>query len=229
MVCLENIGRQYCCLLTEHHVKFIDEKIEQYAYDHTQSEGEFLLQVQKETHAALECPQMLTGRIEGRLLKLLAQLLGAKRILEIGTFSGYSSLSMAEALPDDGTLITCEIDPPAIAFARRYFAQNPHGKKITLREGPALETLKTLTAPFDLAFIDADKLNYLNYYESILPLMRKGGLIVVDNVLWSGRVLNPVDDYDKAIRHFNETVIQDARVEQLLLPIRDGIYCLRIK
>lgn len=210
-------------------MKFIDEKIEQYAYDHTQSEGDFLLQIQKETYATLECPQMLTGRIEGRLLKLLAQLLGARRILEIGTFSGYSSLSMAEALPDDGILITCEIDPPAIEFARRYLSQSPHGKKITLREGPALETIKTLQGGFDMVFIDADKLNYLNYYEAVLPLMRSGGLIAVDNVLWSGRVLNPVDDHDKAIHHFNETVIRDARVEQVMLPIRDGIYCIRKK
>lgn len=210
-------------------MKFIDEKIEQYAYDHTQSEGDFLLQIQKETYASLECPQMLTGRIEGRLLKLLAQLLGARRILEIGTFSGYSSLSMAEALPDDGILITCEIDPPAIEFARRYLSQSPHGKKITLREGPALETIKTLQGGFDMVFIDADKLNYLNYYEAVLPLMRSGGLIAVDNVLWSGRVLNPVDDHDKAIHHFNETVIRDARVEQVMLPIRDGIYCIRKK
>lgn len=210
-------------------MKFIDEKIEQYAYDHTQSEGDFLLQIQKETYATLECPQMLTGRIEGRLLKLLAQLLGARRILEIGTFSGYSSLSMAEALPDDGILITCEIDPPAIEFARRYFSQSPHGKKITLREGPALETIKTLQGGFDMVFIDADKLNYLNYYEAVLPLMRSGGLIAVDNVLWSGRVLNPVDDHDKAIHQFNETVIRDARVEQVMLPIRDGIYCIRKK
>lgn len=210
-------------------MKFIDEKIEQYAYDHTQDEGELLQRVKTETYATLECPQMLTGRLEGRLLKLLAQLLGAKRILEIGTFSGYSSISMAEALPEGGVLITCENDPPAMEFARRYFAQSPHGKKISLREGPALETIKTLSGPLDMVFIDADKLNYLNYYEAVLPLLRSGGLIVADNVLWSGRVLNPVDEYDKAIHHFNETVIRDARVEQVMLPIRDGIYCIRKK
>lgn len=210
-------------------MNFIDEKIERYAHDHTQDEGELLLRIKAETYATLECPQMLTGRLEGRLLKLLAQLLGAKRILEIGTFSGYSALSMAEALPDGGVLITCENDPPAIEFARRYFAQSPHGKKITLREGPALETIQTLAGPFDMVFIDADKLNYLNYYEAVLPLVRSGGLIVVDNVLWSGRVLNPTDDHDRAIHQFNESVIRDVRVEQVLLPIRDGIYCIRKK
>lgn len=210
-------------------MKFIDEKIEKYAFDHTQNEGELLLEIKDETYASLDCPQMLTGRIEGRLLKLFAQLLGAKRILEIGTFSGYSSLSMAEALPDDGTLITCDLDDDAICFARRYFKQSPHGKKITLREGPALDTLKSLSGPFDMAFIDADKLNYLNYYEAVMPLIRQGGLIVVDNVLWNGGVLNPIDDHEKAIHHFNEIVIRDNRVEPLMLPVRDGVYCIRKK
>jgi len=208
---------------------FIDEKIEGYAFDHTADEGELLQKLIKETHRDLEIPQMLTGRIEGRLLKLLANLVGAKRILEIGTFSGYSALSMAEALPDDGALFTCDVDPEAIAVAKKYFAESPHGKKITLLEGPALESIKSLEGSFDMAFIDADKENYLNYYKSILPIIRKGGLIVVDNVLWSGRVLAPKDTSDHAICEFNDTVINDDRVDQVLLTVRDGVYCLRKK
>ncbi len=134
---------------------------------------------------------------------------------------------MAEALPQDGELFTCDIDPLAIEFAKRFFAQSQHGKKITLMEGPALESLKTLSGSLDMAFIDADKENYWNYYEVILPMIRHGGLIVVDNVLWSGRVLNPVDASDRAIHQFNERIKNDARVEAVLLTVRDGIYCIR--
>jgi len=208
---------------------FIDEKIEEYAYNHTKDEGELLKRLAEETHRDLELPQMLTGRIESRFLKLLANLVQAKRILEIGTFSGYSALSMAEALPEDGSLITCDMDPDAIAVAKKYFAESPHGKKITLLEGPALESIKSLTGDFDMAFIDADKENYLNYYKAILPIIRKGGLIVVDNVLWSGKVLAPKDPSDHAICDFNEAVIKDDRVDPVLLTVRDGIYCLRKK
>jgi predicted O-methyltransferase YrrM len=206
---------------------FINEEIEKYAYEHTQDEGDLLAQLEKETYASLEIPHMITGRIEGRFLKMLVHLLKAKRVLEIGTFGGYATLSMAAALPKDGQLFTCDIDPQAIAFAKRFFSQSEHGSKITLLEGPALESLKTLSGPFDFAFIDADKENYWNYYEAIFPMIVPGGLIVVDNVLWSGRVLNPVDASDKAIHQFNERVVQDVRVEPVMLTVRDGIYCLR--
>ena len=205
---------------------FIDEKIEKYAYQHTSEEGELLKRLEEETYEKLEIPHMTTGRVEARFLKLLARLVGARRILEIGTFGGYSALSMAEALPEEGTLVTCEMDPIAIAFARKYFSESPLGKKITLLEGPALESIKILTGPFDMAFIDADKENYSNYYEAILPLIRQGGLIAVDNVLWSGRVLDPKDDSDKAIHQFNERVMQDQRVESVLLTVRDGLNCI---
>ena len=208
---------------------FIDEKIENYAFDHTRDEGDLLRRLVEETYSDLEIPQMLCGRIEGRLLKLLAQLLQARRIVEIGTFSGYSALSMAEALPDDGELFTCEMDPEAIAVAKKYFAASEHGKKITLLEGPALESLKSVDGVFDMAFIDADKENYLNYYNAVLPVIRPGGLIAVDNVLWGGRVLAPQDASDHAIHNFNEAVIGDDRVEPVMLTVRDGIYCLRKK
>ena len=205
---------------------FIDEKIEQYAFDHTSEEGELLRRLEEETYEKLEIPQMTTGRIEARLLKLLARLVGARRILEIGTFAGYSALSMAEALPEDGTLVTCDEDPVAIAFAQKYFSESPHGKKIKQMEGPALKSIKKLKGTFDMAFIDADKINYSNYYEAILPMIRPGGLIAVDNVLWSGRVLNPQDESDRAIHQFNEQVVKDQRVESVLLTVRDGLNCI---
>jgi len=207
-------------------MNFIDENIEEYAFDHTSYEGDLLRQLEEETYEKLEIPQMTTGRIEARLLKLLARLVGAKRILEIGTFAGYSALSMAEALPEEGELVTCEMDPEAIIFAKKYFDLSLHGKKITLMEGPALESLKKISGPFDMAFIDADKENYNNYYEAILPLIRSGGLMAIDNVLWSGRVLDPQDKSDKAIHQLNERVIQDERVESVLLTVRDGLNCI---
>ena len=206
---------------------FINEDVENYAYDHTQIEDDLLWQLELETYDQLEIPQMLTGRIEGRLLKMLAQLVEARRIIEVGTFSVFVALSMAEALPENGYLITCEVDPVAIQFAKQFFDESPHSKKIFLKEGPALDTLKKLSGSFDMAFIDADKENYLNYYEALLPIMRPGGLIVVDNVLWSGRVLNPKEPSDHAIHRFNQRVMQDHRVDKVMLTIRDGVSLLR--
>ena len=208
-------------------MNFVNEDIENYAYDNTQIEDDLLWQLELETYDQLEIPHMLTGRIEGQLLKMLAGLVEARRIIEVGTFGGYSALSMAEALPDDGYLITCEVDPVAIKFATRFFNKSPHGKKIFLKEGLALNTLNKLSGSFDMAFIDADKENYLNYYEALLPVMRPGGLIVVDNVLWSGRVLNPEEPSDHAIHKFNQRVMLDHRVEKVMLTIRDGVSLLR--
>ena len=206
---------------------FVNEDIENYVYDHTQIEDDLLWQLELETYDQLEIPHMLTGRIEGQLLKMLAGLVEARRIVEVGTFGGYSAISMAEALPEDGYLITCEVDPVAIKFAKRFFNESLHGKKIILKEGPALDTLKKLSGSFDMAFIDADKENYLNYYEVLLPIMRSGGLIVVDNVLWGGRVLNPKEPSDHAIHRFNQRVMHDHRVEKVMLTIRDGVSLLR--
>jgi caffeoyl-CoA O-methyltransferase len=138
-------------------------------------------------------------------------------------FTGCSALMMAEGLADDGRLITCEVDPKAEAIARRYFAESPNGNKITIRMGPALETIKTLTGPLDLVFIDADKPNYSNYYEACLPLVKPGGLIVADNVLWSGKVLDPQHADDHAIVAFDRLVQNDPRVENVCLTIRDGM------
>ena len=205
---------------------FIDEKIEGYAFDHTSYEGDLLKQLEEETYEKLDIPQMTTGRIEARLLKMLAHLAGAKRILEIGTFAGYSALSMAEALPEEGELVTCEMDPEAIFVAKKYFGLSPHGKKIILMEGPALDSLKKVSGFFDMAFIDADKENYSNYYDAIFPLIRSGGLMAIDNVLWSGRVLDPKDNSDKAIHELNQKVVRDNRVESVMLTVRDGLNCI---
>ena len=205
---------------------FIYEKIEEYAFQHTSYEGDLLKQLEEETYEKLDIPQMTTGRIEARLLKMFAHLAGAKRILEIGTFAGYSALSMAEALPEEGELVTCEMDPEAIFVAKKYFGLSPHGKKIILMEGPALDSLKKVSGFFDMAFIDADKENYSNYYDAIFPLIRPGGLMAIDNVLWSGRVLDPKDNSDKAIHELNEKVVRDNRVESVMLTVRDGLNCI---
>lgn len=202
---------------------FIDEAVEAFAHDHTEPESDLYVRLREETYRVMDSPQMQVGRIEGRFLKMLVRLCGARRILEIGMFTGYSALMMAEGLPDDGRLITCDVDPKAEAIARRYFAESPDGHKIEIRMGPALETIKTLDGPLDIVFIDADKTNYSNYYEACLPLLKPGGLIVADNVLWSGRVLDPKSDDDHAIVAFDRLVWSDPRVENVCLTVRDGM------
>ena len=204
-------------------MNFIDQAVEQYAHDHTKPESELFRRLREETFREMQYPQMQVGRLEGQFLKMLVRLTGARRVLEIGMFTGYSALMMAEGLPDDGHLITCDVNPQAEAIARRYFAESKHGHKIEVRMGPALETIKTLNEPLDLVFIDADKTNYPNYYEAVMPLLRAGGLIVTDNVLWSGRVLQPEDADTRAIVAFNERVEQDPRVDNVCLTVRDGM------
>jgi predicted O-methyltransferase YrrM len=203
--------------------RFIDEAVENFAHDHTTPEGDLYVRLRDETYASMRSPQMQVGRIEGRFLKMLVRLTGARRVLEIGMFTGYSALMMAEGLPDDGRLITCDVDPKAEAIARRYFAESPHGNKIEIRMGPALETMKILDGPLDMVFIDADKGNYTNYYEAALSLLLPGGLIVADNVLWSGNVLDPQDGDSHAIVAFDKHVQSDPRVENVCLTVRDGM------
>ena len=207
----------------------VDQKIEDYAIAKTEPTEALLKELIAETHEKTEFPQMLIGPIEGRFLKMMVQVTGAKRILEVGMFTGYSALSMAEGLPDDGELLTCELDPEVIEIAKRYFARSPHGQKIKVLEGAGLDSIAKLKGPFDLAFIDADKPNYLNYYEAILPLLKTNGVLLVDNVLWSGKVLNPKDESDHAIVKLNERVSSDDRVNKVLLPVRDGIFFIRKK
>jgi predicted O-methyltransferase YrrM len=206
---------------------FIIAAVEKFAHDHTKPESDLYQRLRDETYETMRVPQMQVGRIEGKFLKLLVQLAGARNVLEIGMFTGYSALMMAEGLPNDGRLVTCDIDPQAEVLARRYFAESPHGHKIEVRMGPALKSISSLTGPFDLIFIDADKTNYVNYYEATMPLLRPGGLIVVDNVLWSGRVLDPQDEDTRAIVSFDEHVQADERVENVCLTVRDGMMLVR--
>jgi caffeoyl-CoA O-methyltransferase len=201
----------------------VPEGIEAYAAEHSEAVAPLFEALREETYASMGSPNMQVGRIEGNLLRLLVRLSGAKHALEIGMFTGYSGLMIAGGLPEDGTLITCDVDPKAEAIARRAFAKSPVGKKIEIRMGPALQTLKTLKGPLDFVFIDADKENYLAYYEAVLPLLRKGGLLVADNTLWSGKVLAPKSDSDRAIVAFNAAVAKDTRVDKVLLTVRDGM------
>lgn len=205
----------------------VPEPIELYAAAHSDPVPPLLDELRAETYDKMSFPQMQVGRIEGALLKMLARLVGARRALEIGTFTGYSALSIAEGLPEDGILVTCDVDPNAVSIARGYFARSPHGKKIEVRLGPALDTIAKLTPPLDLVFIDADKGNYANYYDAALALLRPGGLIVADNALWSGTVVDPKTDDARAIAAFNDKVTADDRVEKVMLTVRDGILLAR--
>jgi caffeoyl-CoA O-methyltransferase len=202
----------------------VNEEVERYAEAHTTPDGEMFERLAAETRAETSAPQMMVGRIEGQFLATLVRLLGAKRVLELGTFTGYSSISMASALPPEGRVITCDVDPEATAIARRYMDESGHGDKIEIKLGPALETLNTLEGSFDLVFIDADKPNYVNYYEATLPRLNERGLLVADNVLWSGRVVEEDgDESTQAIKGFNEHVRADPRVVSVMLTVRDGM------
>ena len=205
----------------------VDEKIEAYAYAATRAEPLLLTGLEQRTHASMECPQMLTGRVEGRLLKLLVEIHRPRLVLEVGTFTGYSALSMAEGLGEGGRLITCEIDPDAQAMAQEAFSRSPFGSRIELRLGPALETIRRLDEPIDFSFIDADKEGYPAYYEEILTRTRPGGLILLDNMLMDGRVLDPRDAASRAVHELNARIARDARVENVLLTVRDGVQLVR--
>ncbi len=203
----------------------VPKPIEDYAAAHSQTPSPLLDELEAYTIAHCAWPTMLVGRLEGGLLKMLVRLTGARRILEIGLFTGYSALTMAEALPEEGTIVSCEINQETAAIAQSFFDRSPHGRKISIHLGPALDTLAILPKDslFDLVFVDADKENYVNYYEAALPLLRPGGLLIADNVLWSGAVLNPKRDSDRALVEFNHKVHHDPRVEHVILTVRDGV------
>ena len=203
----------------------VPDEIDAYAEGHTTPPTELLGTLAEETRATLRAPQMLTGTIEGRFLEFLVYALGAKRVLELGTYSGYSALSMAAGLPEGGHIDTCEYDEKHAEVARRYIGQSPYADRITVHLGPALETIEQLEGEFDFVFVDADKENYVNYYDATLPLLADGGLMVVDNTLWSGNVADPEnnDDSTRAIRALNERVRDDSRVDNVLLTVRDGM------
>lgn len=197
--------------------------LDDYCIDTTQAEPDLLIELVEKTYSDMGYPNKLSGKTIGRTLKLLAKIAQPKRVLEIGMFTGYSALSIAEGMPSDGRLICCETNPRAIEFAQSFFDRSEHGKKIQVIFGPALETIKTLEGEFDFVFIDADKRNYLNYYEAVLPLVRSGGLIIIDNSLWQGRVLDPKENSDIAVNQVNRLIAQDIRVENVHLNVRDGL------
>jgi len=206
----------------------VAKEAEEYALTHTSPMSPLLEEVEAFTMTETPYPSMLTGRVEGRFLQFVTQLSGAKQIVDIGTFTGYSALAMAEVLPDDGNILTIEHNPDHSKIARAFFERSPSGFKITSRLGEALEILRTLPdEKTDLVFIDADKQNYPAYYREAMRILRDGGLILADNALWYGRVFDPQDDESRAMADFNEMVKADDRAEKLFLTIRDGIYIIR--
>jgi caffeoyl-CoA O-methyltransferase len=211
-------------------LSLIRDDLAAYVEQHTSPVPELLRELREETLRDLPYAQMQVGRVEGTLLRILVAMSGARRVLELGTFSGYSALCMAAALPADGRLVTCDIDPVATAVARRYFDRSPHGKKIELRLGDAAQTLDELArsgAQFDFVFLDADKESYVRYWDAIVPMLPAGGIVVADNTLWSGKVLHPTAASDQGIVAFNDRVAADDRVEHVLLSVRDGIMIAR--
>jgi caffeoyl-CoA O-methyltransferase len=206
----------------------VAKEAEEYAADHTTPMSSLLEEIEHFTLTRTPYPSMLTGRVEGRFLQLVAQLSGAHQVVEIGTFTGYSALAMAEALPQDGKILTIERNPHYAKIAQDFFDRSSSGYKITLRMGDALEVLNTLPdAKTDLVFIDADKQDYSAYYKESMRIVRNGGLILADNALWYGRVFDPKDGESRAMADFNQMVKADHRVEKLFLTIRDGIYLIR--
>ncbi|WP_041651242.1 O-methyltransferase [Marinomonas posidonica] len=197
--------------------------LDNYCIDTTQAEPDLLLELVEKTYSDMGYPNKLSGKTIGRTLKLLAKIAQPKRALEIGMFTGYSALSIAEGMPEQGKLICCETNPRAIEFAQSFFARSEYGHKIEAVFGPALETIESLDGEFDFVFIDADKRNYLNYYQAVVPLVKSGGLIIIDNSLWQGRVLDPQENSDIAVNDLNRFIAQDARVENVHLNVRDGL------
>ncbi len=203
--------------------------VETYAEAHSVAKSDICRRLREETYRTMDCPQMVVGSLEGAFLKVMAMSVGATRILEVGTFTGYSALCFAESLPEGGEVITCDIDPESTAMAKRYWAESPHGSKIQSRLGSALETMANLPGQFDLIFIDADKANYVKYFQRALDLVSPTGVILIDNVLWSGEVLNmpPSDSNTEAIQELNRLVHAEPRVSAVLLTIRDGVFLIK--
>jgi caffeoyl-CoA O-methyltransferase len=209
----------------------VEPRVEEYAEAHTSPDGELFERLAAETREKSSSPGMMVGRVEGQFLAQLVRTSGARRVLELGTFTGYSSISMARALPSGGKVTTCDVNEETTAIARRYADEAGVADKIEYRTGPGLETIAELEGPFDLVFIDADKNNYVNYYEATLPLLAPNGLIVADNTLWSGDVADPEnnDESTQHIREFNDHVQGDDRVENVLLTVRDGMNLVWLK
>ena len=212
--------------------------LEKYIHDHTEEEEALMQELDRETHRRMVAPRMLSGHLQGKLLKMLTRLFRPKTILEIGTFTGYSALSFAEGLEADGRIDTIEVDDELEALAQSYFDRSEHGAKIRLHIGSALEIAPRLETSYDLVFIDGDKREYPAYYRMLMgdegnrPLVHSGSLLIVDNILWSGKVVEPLarrDHHTEALLEFNRMVKEDTRVENVIVPIRDGLNLIRIK
>ena len=205
------------------------ERLERYVEDHTTAPPDRLEALEAETRETLSFPQMLTGRVEGRLLETLVHVMRPRLVVELGTYSGYSALSMAAALPEGGRIVSCEVSDEHADFAQRHVDASPYADRIEIRRGPALETMAQLDGPYDLVFVDADKGGYADYYEAAVPKLAEHGLIVADNTLWSGRVADPAQDDEstRALREFNRRVRDDPRTVSVMLTVRDGITLIR--
>ena len=210
---------------------FISQELENYIEQHSEKEPELLAALNKETYQKVLLPRMLSGHFQGRVLSMLSKLIRPMNILEIGTYTGYSALCLCEGMQENGTLHTIDIKEELVDFQRKHFDKSPWGNQIVQHLGEALDIIPTLDLKFDLVFIDADKENYINYFELIVPKMNKGGIILSDNVLWSGKVLEPLNPKDistKILLEYNLLLKNDPRVETVLLPIRDGLTVSRV-
>jgi len=209
----------------------VQEDVEEYAAEHTTAGDPLFERLADETRSKSDAPQMMVGLLEGRFLEFLVRMKGAKTVLELGTFTGWSSISMAKGLPPGGRITTCDIEEETTEIAKRYADEAGVVDRIDYRLGPGIETIAELDGPFDLVFIDADKENYVNYYEAVLPKLADDGFIVADNVLWSGRVdeEDNSEETTQAIRAFNDHVMSDDRVVCVMLTVRDGMTLIRRK
>ncbi|MES2575290.1 MAG: O-methyltransferase [Bacteroidota bacterium] len=210
---------------------FISQVLENYIEQHSEKEPELLAALNKETYQKVLLPRMLSGHFQGRVLSMLSKLIRPVNILEIGTYTGYSALCLCEGMQENGTLHTIDIKEELVDFQRKHFNKSPWGNKIIQYLGEAVDIIPTLDIKFDLVFIDADKENYINYFELIVPKMNKGGIILSDNVLWSGKVVEPLQKNDistKILLEYNLLLKNDPRVETVLLPIRDGLTVSRV-
>ncbi len=206
--------------------------LDDYISAHSDAEPEYLAGLNRKTHLRMLNPRMLSGHFEGRVLSMLSHILKPEKILELGTFTGYSALCLAEGLAENGEIHTIDCDDELEGFLLEVFSKSEFGHKIKLHIGDALDEISKLDIVFDLVFIDADKMEYKSYYEAVLPKLKKGGIILVDNTLWDQKVLMSVDPCDKqtgAIQNFNDYVAADTRVEKVLLPVRDGLTIIRKK
>jgi len=211
---------------------FIPEKLDDYVVKHSEDEPELLKQLSRETHQKILQPRMLSGHYQGRVLSMISKLVNPKNILEIGTYTGYSALCLAEGMQPKGELHTIDINEELFAFQRKYFDRSAYGNQIFQHLGNALEIIPKLNMTFDLVFIDADKENYPNYFHCIIDKLNSGGLILSDNVLWSGKVIEKVEGKDidtKGVIAYNTILKNDSRIETVILPIRDGLSISRKK